>query len=495
MKFLVLKLKLTILYLQAHVIGGFSGSFSTRDVCRYCHVQYEDLQDHIHNFVEGKSVHEPWTVTEYDSIVEQVDHGGDFGEVEHVQITEINLFDEHDDPEEEIDQDSEEEASDEELNESHGLKGKCVFNDLKSFHCVISMPPDCLHDLFEGVLAQDLLGIIRILKTKGWYSIEEYNQALKRFPLSPQESSNKPQPVPVKNSVKKLPGKAVSIWCHARFLLSILSLNDWIKDPQESTLKYAELLIDVTNRVTAEKFEDYEIMRLEDLVILLLDLRKNVLADNPILGSAKPKHHYLTHYAENIRKFGPPMGYWTGRFESKHRVAKSVADSSKNFKNISLTVSNRQQLRMASTYYHGMYDAEEYKLPIVVKQKSDLIEEGLENNLKEFLGDLDLISDQITWRERIYKHEMVVVISRKDLLEMKVGSIKRIVVKKDRVYLLVRRATVILNQSKVFQTETVEDNLVFVNIEDLQDSYPLFKRGNEEKFFIIPHHHISFLYE
>ena len=69
------------------------------------------------------------------------------------------------------------------------------------------------------------------------------------------------------------------------------------------TLKLALLLIDVTDRVTAERFEEYEIDRLEDIVIEYLDLRKVVMEEYPLLGSAKPKHHFLTHYAENIRQF------------------------------------------------------------------------------------------------------------------------------------------------------------------------------------------------
>ena len=484
--------------LEAHVIGGFSGSFSSKDICRFCHCQHDDLAEHIHNYVGGLG-HEPWTITEYDSIVEQDNHEDEVGSKEQSTTTEENLFDEFDDPDSEIgetfEQDSEEEEFSEETNENYGIKGMCDFNNLRSFHCVTSMPPDCLHDLLEGVLAQDLLGIIRILKAKGWFSIEDYNQALKKFPLSVNESSNKPQSVPCKTSVKKLSGKAVSIWCHARFFLSILKLNDWIQDSEDEVFKLAGLMVDITNRVTAEKFEHYEIERLEDLVIEFLDARKAVLAEYPILGSAKPKHHFITHYPDSIRNFGPPMGYWTGRYESKHRVAKSIADSSKNFKNISKTVSTRQQLRMASTYFHGMFNFEDYILPVDVKQKSELSNTGLEGNLRTFIGDKDLVSSEITWRERLYRKDMVVVIARQDLLEMKVGVIKAVVVRNDKVSLLVRRATVILTKSQVFETDVVEDTLVVINIEDLQDTYPLFRRGNDEKYFVIPHHHVSFMYD
>ena len=31
-----------------------------------------------------------------------------------------------------------------------------------------------------------------------------------------------------------------------------------------------------------------------------------------------------SHYAEAVKKFGPPVAYWTARFESKHRVAKEI---------------------------------------------------------------------------------------------------------------------------------------------------------------------------
>ena len=90
---------------------------------------------------------------------------------------------------------------------------------------------------------------------------------------------------------------------------------------------------------------------------------------------------------------------------------------------------------------------------------------------------------------------MVVVIQRFDLLEMKVGVIKAVVIKNEKVFLVVRQSKVILKLTNVFATDEVEDNLVFVNIEELQDTYPLFKRGNDQKYFVIPHHHVSFLYQ
>ena len=118
----------------------------------------------------------------------------------------------------------------------------------------------------------------------------------------------------------------------------------------------------------------------------------------------------------------------------------------------------------------------------------------IEGNLISLLGSRDLVAKQIIWRDRVYEEDMVVVIQRTDLLEMKVGVIKAVVIKNDKVYLVVRQSDVTLKFTKVFATDEVDDSLVFVNIEELQDTYPLYKRGNDQKYFIIPHHHVSFMY-
>lgn len=41
-----------------------------------------------------------------------------------------------------------------------------------------------------------------------------------------------------------------------------------------------------------------------------------------------PKHHFLIHYGEAIRRNGPLSEYWCMRFEAKHKMAKLVASAS-----------------------------------------------------------------------------------------------------------------------------------------------------------------------
>ena len=126
--------------------------------------------------------------------------------------------------------------------------------------------------------------------------MEQYNEALKNFDFSHQELPDKPQPVPLKSNVKKLKGKAISIWVHLRNFPLILSFNGWIGDPGSLILKLALLLREIVERISAEVFRPYEIEILDELIIEYLDLRKSLLPDNPALNSAKPKHHFLIHY-------------------------------------------------------------------------------------------------------------------------------------------------------------------------------------------------------
>ena len=153
------------------------------------------------------------------------------------------------------------------------MKEKCVFNQLQTFHAVSSLPPDLLHDLMEGVIPQDLLGCIRILVQKGWFALDNYNQAITNFKFSRNESLSKPQLVPTNPKVKKLKGKAISHWVHIRNFFVILSLNGWIEDAEDNTIKLMLLLEEITGRLTAEEFRLYEVEVLDELVIEYLDLR------------------------------------------------------------------------------------------------------------------------------------------------------------------------------------------------------------------------------
>ena len=144
--------------LEAHSLGGFSGSFSSKDICRFCHATHSELQDHIHDF-DGEQPFSDWTQEEYDHIVSQFDSEDVDLEVD-ANIDEMNLFTEEEQADVMIEDDAAREMECHEenvvtLNDGKfGLKHMCPLNELQSFHAVTGLPPDCMHDLMEGVVAQ-----------------------------------------------------------------------------------------------------------------------------------------------------------------------------------------------------------------------------------------------------------------------------------------------------------------------------------------------------
>ena len=302
--------------LEAHTIGGFSASFSSKSVCRICHIQYSELEDNIHDH-DGDKAHDRWTVQEYDEVAisfnQRTEVAGSESQSEYVVILDENNDDlilSSDDGSDDDDEESDEEsdATDDDIEDDDnegspedssveiinkwGLKSMCPLNVLQSFHCVRSFPPDLLHDWMEGVLAEDLLSIIRTLSSKGWFSIESYNSALSKFGWTSYETGDKPQSVHTSRKATKLKGKAISQWVHIRNFPLIV--RKFIKDKKDSVLGMALKLHEITERITAAEYYQYEIEILNEAVIDYLDMRKTLRFEFPeFFKRPKPKHHYI----------------------------------------------------------------------------------------------------------------------------------------------------------------------------------------------------------
>ena len=148
--------------LESHSVGGFSTCFSSRDICRFCHCQYKDLPEHIQD-LDGELPHTYWSIKEYDDICDAIEANEDVHEefdenvaTMPVDALEDHMFDEFEEPEDNFDDpesssESEDETEeDNESNKTYGLRKRCPFNVLQSFHAVFGFPPDLLHGLFEG---------------------------------------------------------------------------------------------------------------------------------------------------------------------------------------------------------------------------------------------------------------------------------------------------------------------------------------------------------
>ena len=194
--------------------------------------------------------------------------------------------------------------------------------------------------------------------------------------------------------------------------------------------------------------------------------------------------------------FGPPITYWTARFESKHRIAKNFAASAKNVKNITKTLSERQQMRAASVYYNGMFSCDDFILPQNVLMKKNLSSDSnFLKELKNFMSDEDLIVSEITVISQKYRNGDLIVLEIIDADTMKVGLIQSILVKKKKVYFVCKIYCCIRNWLQFFESNSYEDFCSFIESKDICDFKPLIKRGTVEKFNYVLHHRVSFAYK
>lgn len=69
----------------------------------------------------------------------------------------------------------------------------------------------------------------------------------------------------------------------------------------------------------------------------------------------RPKYHYLEHYPQLIRQFGPLVALWTLRFEAKHIFFKGVICHTNGNKNVLLSLAQRHQFQTAYNLHVKRY--------------------------------------------------------------------------------------------------------------------------------------------
>ena len=439
------------------------------------------MLDNIHDY--GSKSHAKWSIDEFDSITNSSDI---------VARAESEVLEETYSSEEESDDDEDIADSDDDL-ETYGVKHSCPLNSLQAFHCTTSFPPDVLHDLFEGVISQDLLGVIRILSVKKWFTLEQYNSSMDNLNYKSYEATDKPQPVPLASKVKKLKGKACSNWLHIRMFPFII--RNFVKDIDDPVLELGLKLHEITERLTASEFKEYEVDVLEEKIIEYLDDRKKIYDDYPVIGSPKPKTHFLTHYPQAIRLFGPPLSYWTARYESRHRIAKNTAEASKNFKNISLTVSTRQMMRLSSVYYHGMFATSELLITDKISFKSSLSgKSDFEKSILPFMSEKDFLCAEIEINSQLYRNGQLVVLEMFSPDEMKIGLIVSILVKENSAYFVTNQYVAKRVPLQYFHAKSDDPTMAITDSSQILDYKPLINHGTPSHLFFCLHHHISYSY-
>jgi len=239
-----------------------------------------------------------------------------------------------------------------------GVKKDCELHKyLNDFHATTSLPPDISHDLLEGIVPAELAMCLDVFLQKQYFGLHWLNTAIKLFPYKFKDAVNRPQSIPENFAATgTVGGNASENWT----LLRLLPLIVGHKVPADDLVW--QLIMDLKDIVElcfapiiSEHCIGYLAMKISDHKLTY----RQLFADKKF----KPKHHFVEHYPDLIREYGPLGGMWTMRFEAKHSYFKRVVNESHCFKNLFMTLAQKHQLMIAYHLSSPTYFTPEVSVP------------------------------------------------------------------------------------------------------------------------------------
>lgn len=354
-----------------------------------------------------------------------------------------------------------------------GVRSPCCLNDLSYWHVTSNLVVDVMHDLFEGWCASETFLILHqfIFKAK-IFTYGLLNDRIINFNYGKYESSSKPMPIN-REKVLNLDGSsgqsASQMWTLIRSIP--LLIGDKITEDNEFWQLF-NLMLKLIDTIMAPVItlpETYELAEnIADHHRLFLELFPN--------KHLSPKMHFAVHYSRIIRQLGPPVRYWSMRYESKHYPSKRCASASKNFVNIAKTVATRHQLQTAHTLHEKYFKCN--TISDVLGTSYGKMHSLKEHNLKLEINGLSENSEvmqcnSFCYNGTTYSKNMVVFVSCIDELLI-FGKIKEMFVHNNNAFLICEMYES-LGFDSHFHSYVVSStgDVNLINIKDLFNYVPL----------------------
>ena len=441
--------------LGQHQVAEMNSVFSSGYICRICNATYKDVcKNHLlYSGCKDEYKTEYLSEAQYDAFADKAVEG---------------------------------EAS----TATQGIKNHCVFNALRSFHCVSQLPPCLGHDFYEGVFSYDVQHYLDYLINKEkLISAEEFNGKIANCKLSGRDGKNRPKNFKVRAKNTKYEGNAGSLRVLSRILTSILA--DVLEE--SITEKYIVKLHEVSEIITAPKLDGYEIEFVMTRIILeYLDLRVEAIEELN-MANARPKHHFLSHYSRSYTFHGPLIHLWAMRMEGKHCYFKNVIRASKNFINAPLTCASRHQMAQISYSFYGLFPSRRLEVPDNAPEVKEVLEVSNDAEMRHYYTRLHgqaLVPNHLQIYGTKFEVGHLVVMEKMSFGTLKVGLIMGMSCYKNEVNFLV--STFVALQSKYGYYVTSESlNKETVDFDNLADHYPLLMIGTPTAFMFRLHHFIS----
>lgn len=424
--------------LAAHTLAGFTKCFRAEYFCRFCTATQDAIQTHN----AGSEEFSQRTKSSHDNDVHAVMHGNSLSQ--------------------------------------RGVQS------LEHFHTVTGFPPDVLHDLFEGVVPAELALCIREMIRKKYFTLEYLNKKILSFPYQHTDKVDQPQTISKTFAAKNTIGGNAHENATLLRLLPLM-IGHLVSEGDGGWTVLMDLK-EVVEIVICPVFTDESIQYLQSNILDHRNMLQEVSPDFKL----RPKHHYIEHYHDLIRCFGPLVHLWTMRFEAKHRFFKCVVHDMQNFKNVLKTLANRHQ-HMVAFHLSG---PSFFKPHQQTSNVCSVMVSALPDVAKAYV-------EQVTDSRMIYSTSKVNV----DGMDYAVGMFVSVGQEgglpqfcKIEQILLVNNFVVLLSrQHKSFYVEHLRSyellpqSLTLNTLSDLNDTSPLFAYNTDGRLLLSPKRFISTL--
>lgn len=286
----------------------------------------------------------------------------------------------------------------------YGIKARCVFDEIPYIDVTKLVPPDVMHDFLEGVAPTVIcVSLLNIIQNSA-LTLGALNDRLASFKYGSADIKNKYGSTLTNVQLNKftIPGTASEKYCLLRLLPLVLH-DIMATTPAPKGIKLLLKCLDISEIIMAFVINREWVSHLHALIIEHHKLVKELA---PV--ALRPKFHFLTHYPQLIFIYGPPRHYYTMRFESMHQYFKRLTERTKNFINLTHTLSNRfQNLLSYYLYQKDFYES----APIVLSGETKTIHtisERLAEVIRGEFGDIRddecvYISSQVNISDVCYK--------------------------------------------------------------------------------------------
>lgn len=219
------------------------------------------------------------------------------------------------------------------LKDTKGVAEYCVMNDLQYFHILDNWTGDIMHDLCEGTIKVLLEKFFELgIKKKIWSEMQ-IKSHVSNYDFGVLNSRFIPSTV--KLTTKNLNQSASQMKClvqHTPYIFYSYRDNPNL----EHGWVCISTMLKILQICYSNEISEQDLSELETVIHCHLENVKKCFGIQ-----LKPKHHFMTHYPEIIRRSGPLCHMSTLRYEMKHKSLTSTMKNNNNFKCVTKSMTDR----------------------------------------------------------------------------------------------------------------------------------------------------------